>query len=68
MEQKSNRVRLGTAAERSKHYPLSLAESLRQLSSMVPLTKAGQARLEKAEREEAKSKLKNSPTSKKPRL
>jgi hypothetical protein len=69
MEKKPNLVRLGTAANRSKHYPVSLAESLRQLASMVPLTKAGQARLEKAEREEAESKLRNSSkASKKPRL
>jgi len=68
MEKKQHRPRLGTAADREKFLPVSLAEGLRQLATMVPLTKSGQARLEKAEREEAKAKLKQSmPATKKPR-
>jgi len=69
MEKKQHRPRLGTAADCAKFYPASLAEGLRQLATMVPSTKSGQARLEKAEREEAEAKLKQSATgTKKPRL
>ena len=68
METKQQRPRLGTAADRDKFLPMSLAEGLRQLATMVPLTKTGQARLKKAEREEAEAKLKQSaPATKKPR-
>ena len=68
MEKKQHPLRLGTAADREKFLPMSLAEGLRQLATMVPLTKTGQARLEKAEREEAEAKLKKSaPAKKKPR-
>ena len=68
MEKKQHRPRLATAADCAMFYPASLAEGLRQLATMVPLTKSGQARLEKAEREEAKAKLKQSmPATKKPR-
>jgi len=68
MEKKQHRPRLATAADRDKFLPASLAEGLRQLATMVPLTAYGQARLEKAEREEAEAKLKQSaPATKKPR-
>jgi hypothetical protein len=60
--------RLVTREEILKQPPPTLAEMLRQLKLTVPLTPSGQARLEKAEREEAEAKRKNSSTvSKKPR-
>jgi hypothetical protein len=68
MEKKPERVRMGSAADRSKDSPFSLAEMLQQLSTMVPLTESGRARLEQAEREEAEAKLKKSTKAeKKPR-
>jgi hypothetical protein len=65
MEKKTNLVRFGTAEDAAKFYPVSLAEGLRQLKHSVPLTAYGQARLEKAEREEAEARQKKSTASKK---
>ena len=62
MKTKTNLVRFGTAEDAAKFYPVSLAEGLRQLKRSVPLTAYGQARLEKAEREEAKLKQSAPPT------
>jgi len=68
MGTKTNLVRFGTAEDAAKFYPVSLAEGLRQLKRSVPLTAYGQARLEKAEREEVEAKRKKPSTaSKKPR-
>ena len=62
------RLRFGTAKDAAEFYPLTQAEVLRQIATMVPLSAYGQTRLEKAEREEAEAKLKKSaPATKKPR-
>jgi len=68
MEKKRNTSDFLTREKRWNQPPVTAGEALRQLKRSVPLTASGQARLEKAEREEAESKRKKSmPATKKPR-